>query len=278
MESSINYYIEKCENGFSIRRYKNPNNHPIIGVYRSIELSIKGLVRKNKKPGIVHYEENGNLKEVDLSDKSSCLGRVYAKSLKAKIEVDRTEELICRNQKKSAVRNKKGKSSRKKSKQSSRKKKNVQRIKKDCPNHIKQRHSYGYGNGHYTKDQIDKMNATNTDSLSELEVFKYLKESRIKFLNQEFCRLKCYNLKTGKLLPYDFELTDYDIVIEIQGKQHYTTSKDFHRGERELIEQRHRDNLKREFASKLGYKELEIPYDKIWNGEFKNIINQAINE
>ena len=33
----------------------------------------------------------------------------------------------------------------------------------------------------------------------------------------------------------------------------------------------------REFASKLGYKEIEIPYDKIWNVEVKNIITNAIS-
>lgn len=60
-------------------------------------------------------------------------------------------------------------------------------------------------------------------------------------------------------LSYDFYLPDYNILIEYQGKQHYS-SIDYFGGEEKLKVQQEHDKLKRDYAKDNGYKLLELHY------------------
>ena len=71
--------------------------------------------------------------------------------------------------------------------------------------------------------------------------------------------------KDKQVLPYDFYLPDYKIILEIMGKQH-EEPVEFFGGEKQFeIRQKH-DKIKKDYAINNGYKFLEI-----WYYDFDNI-------
>lgn len=72
--------------------------------------------------------------------------------------------------------------------------------------------------------------------------------------------LECINPKTGRVLPYDFELPKEKIIIEVNGIEHYKFIKCFHKSEEEFEYQKYRDRIKREFAVANGYKFVELKW------------------
>ena len=69
----------------------------------------------------------------------------------------------------------------------------------------------------------------------------------------------------GGLLSYDFYLSNYNILIEYQGRQHYEPV-DMFGGEEQFVIQQEHDKRKREYAKSHNINLLEIPY---W--DFENI-------
>lgn len=69
----------------------------------------------------------------------------------------------------------------------------------------------------------------------------------------------------GYHLSYDFYLPQYNILCEVQGKQHTAPIKYFG-GEKQFEKQQEHDKRKREYAENNGYKLLEI-----WYYDFDNI-------
>ena len=100
-------------------------------------------------------------------------------------------------------------------------------------------------------------------SKGEKAVSIYFKKHKVKFHTQKmFSDLVGIG---GGLLSYDFYLPQYNILCEIQGKQHEMPIEYFGGEEQFKIQQEH-DRRKREYAEKNGYKLLEIwyyDYDKI---------------
>ena len=86
---------------------------------------------------------------------------------------------------------------------------------------------------------------------SELErsVAFWLTAKNIKYKMQEDT-LKCVNPATGKVLPYDFELPKYKIIIEVQGYQHYATGIDYNKTSGELKYQVEKDEYKKTICYK----------------------------
>lgn len=70
-------------------------------------------------------------------------------------------------------------------------------------------------------------------------------------------------------LPFDFYIPKLNMLIEIQGQQHFYPIKHFG-GEEKFYKQIHHDLLKEEFCEKNGYKLLQIAY-------YENL-EQKINE
>lgn len=123
------------------------------------------------------------------------------------------------------------------------------------------------------------------ESFLQEKVRKYLSE-RFTVLNEHLCTIRCYNPKTGYLLRYDNEVKELRLLIEVNGKQHYTS--DFYRtfsnltleeAENSLEYQKWKDQYKREFALNSGYFYLEIPYFLDDEQEsYKQVIDDKIND
>jgi len=113
-------------------------------------------------------------------------------------------------------------------------------------------------------------------SSGEAVVQSYLDEAGIKYKTQ-YETLKCTNPITGRIMPYDFQLEDYNIIIEVQGEQHYSYSPYFHGTLENFEYSQWRDKFKGIFAEKMGFFICYIDYDQIASGAFKDIIVEAID-
>lgn len=91
-------------------------------------------------------------------------------------------------------------------------------------------------------------------------ISEYLKSRGIRYIAQK----KFDDLKNIFQLPYDFYLPQYNTLIEYQGSQHFYP-KTFggmpkELAEANLVSQKHRDKLKKEYADKNGYTLWEPTY------------------
>ena len=72
----------------------------------------------------------------------------------------------------------------------------------------------------------------------------------------------------NKKLFFDYYIKEYNLLFEIQGRQHYQYTKHFHTDREGFLESKRRDNLKREYCQKNGYTLVELKYnDKIETAE-----------
>lgn len=72
---------------------------------------------------------------------------------------------------------------------------------------------------------------------------------------------KFKGLKNINNLSYDFYLTEYNVLIEYQGQQHYKPV-DLFGGEEYFLKQQKNDRIKKEFSKNNNFYLLEIPYTK----------------
>ena len=94
------------------------------------------------------------------------------------------------------------------------------------------------------------------------------------------------NPKTNRPLPYDNEIVDIKLIIEVHGLQHYQLSgfaemsaKKFGTTpEQELNYLQWKDNYKKQYAISNGYYYLEIPYWTEKDETYKILIENKINE
>lgn len=93
----------------------------------------------------------------------------------------------------------------------------------------------------------------------------------------QFDTLSCKNPKTGRALPYDFELRDFKILIEVQGEQHREYTPYFHSCLEDFQYQVYKDKIKNEFAHKMGYQLIYLYYSDLKNDNYINILNDAIS-
>ena len=103
----------------------------------------------------------------------------------------------------------------------------------------------------------------------------WLRYSNIKFIEQYEVFLPELPNETG-LAFIDFVIKKNKTAIEFNGKQHYCYVPFFHRnGEGDLLIQKERDSMIKNWCLKNGYKFVEIPYtytaDEIIN-TLKNIV------
>ena len=113
-------------------------------------------------------------------------------------------------------------------------------------------------------------------SSGEFAIKQYLKDNNYKFKTQ-LDTLSCKNPKTGRPLPYDFEITGYKILIEVQGEQHNTFIPYFHSCLEDFEYQVYKDKIKKEYAEKRGYQLIYLYYSDIENKKYIDIINKAIS-
>lgn len=87
-------------------------------------------------------------------------------------------------------------------------------------------------------------------------------------------------------LPYDNEITDLKLIIEVHGKQHYipcswhtlTAKRNGTSTQIEFQKQKGRDLYKKEYAINQGYEYLEIPYYLEENEKYKKVILDKIKQ
>jgi len=92
----------------------------------------------------------------------------------------------------------------------------------------------------------------------EAKIAYLLEKSNIEFIPQ----YRYNECRDKKPLPFDFYLPEYDILIEIQGEQHYK-SVNFFGGEEGFIERVRHDNIKYSFAKVNNIKLVIIKYDDV---------------
>lgn len=124
------------------------------------------------------------------------------------------------------------------------------------------------------------------ESSLEIKVKNFLKNYNY-FLKHEYeCTILPKNPLTNFPLPFDNEVVDLKLIIEVHGIQHYelngwhiTQSKSSGRTPEEEFEyQKYKDNYKKNYALEHGYFYLEIPYWSIDDESYTNLINNKIKE
>jgi very-short-patch-repair endonuclease len=108
-------------------------------------------------------------------------------------------------------------------------------------------------------------------SHGEYTIYVYLLKHDISFTHQK----RFSDLKDKKHLPYDFYLPDFNLIIEYQGRQHFSTSKSS-MFRKDATSQPRRDAIKRKYALSNGFKYLEIEAQK--SGEIEAILKGKLEE
>jgi hypothetical protein len=89
------------------------------------------------------------------------------------------------------------------------------------------------------------------------------KETAIKIFNKPFIKVRLSilkNDKTGKDLELDIYNEELKLAIEYNGRQHYEYIPYFHKNYEAFLDQKYRDDLKRELCKKNGITLIEVPY------------------
>lgn len=107
--------------------------------------------------------------------------------------------------------------------------------------------------GHLQKAGCNKCNS----SRGETRIRTLFTRNNVKFEEQK----KYKDCKNIKVLPFDFFIPEQNILIEYNGKQHYTPVNIFG-GEKQFKIQQIRDDIKRTFCKDNNIKLIEIKYDE----------------
>lgn len=110
-------------------------------------------------------------------------------------------------------------------------------------------------------------NCITSKSTGEVLVENYLKDKYN--IKTQYNTLKCINPITGKQLPYDIEIPELKVIIEIQGDQHLRYIEYFHGSIENFYYQQRKDDYKKRFAQSKGYEVVYIYYDEIKKGTYK---------
>ena len=124
-------------------------------------------------------------------------------------------------------------------------------------------------------------------SILQYKVTNYLKELGYNLKHEYECNIKAPSL-TGyrnSVLPYDNEVLELKLIIEVMGEQHYRkTSWNTLQAKRnqttpelEFLKLQQRDKYKKEYALNQGYYYLSIPYYLEDNDAYKQAIDNKIN-
>ena len=107
-------------------------------------------------------------------------------------------------------------------------------------------------------------------SNNELKIKHYLENKKIKYKQQ----YKYPDCKLVKPLPFDFYLPDKNILIEIDGEQHY--KQKFNMTEDEFDKVKIRDKIKDEYCKNNNITLIRIPYWYMYNKKYKNILDNFL--
>lgn len=124
---------------------------------------------------------------------------------------------------------------------------------------------------------------SNNSSKLQNKVYDYI--SKKYNVNIEHgCSIRATNPITGNPMPYDNEVVELKLIIEVHGRQHYEPIKGHSKwlgdlsAEEYLEDRQHKDNIKKCFAIQSGYNFLEIPYWSEENNMWVELIENKICE
>ena len=121
------------------------------------------------------------------------------------------------------------------------------------------------------------------ESIIEEKTRLYLESLGYHILHEHNCTVRPINPKTKMPMPYDNEIKELKLIIEVHGSQHYL-EKDVrtekHRSPKEQLRyQQVKDRYKKAYAEHHGYYYLEIPYTAYNKKEtYKQMIDDKIEE
>lgn len=107
------------------------------------------------------------------------------------------------------------------------------------------------------------------NSKGEILITKFLQNNNIKYIDE----YKFDDCKYKNKLSFDFYLPELKTCLEYDGKQHYKSIKHFG-GEKRLIEQKIKDEIKNKYCKNNNIKLIRIPYTEYNNIE--KILNEKI--
>lgn len=124
---------------------------------------------------------------------------------------------------------------------------------------------------------------------SELQdkVYNYLTKDLCYETNTEFeCSIIPSNPLTGRHLPFDNEVINLKLIIEVHGAQHYgvtgfsmlRANQTGNTPKEEFEYRKQIDEFKKNYALERGYHYLEIPYWTKDDNSYKELINSKIKE
>ena len=123
-----------------------------------------------------------------------------------------------------------------------------------------------------------------TESMIEEKTRLYLESLNYNLLHEYKCTLKPINPKTKHPMPYDNEIEELKLIIEVHGEQHYNNSfykainKCSDEEATKMLKQRKLyDRYKKAYAEHYGYHYLEIPYTA-FQGKNKELYKQMIDD
>ncbi len=105
------------------------------------------------------------------------------------------------------------------------------------------------------KELINKRKSSKL-SVGEKIISEYLRKARVKFI-REHHHPDLTNDITGNLLFFDFYLPRLNVVIEVDGRQHYEA---YNGDEKKLRDQQYRDDIKNQFCVDRNIKMLRLTY------------------
>jgi hypothetical protein len=124
--------------------------------------------------------------------------------------------------------------------------------------------------------------AERTESIIQEQTRVYLNELGYNILHEHQCKILPKNPKTGMWLPFDNEVVDLKLVVEVHGRQHYElVGGSFHwlkdlNPEQYLHKRKLYDRYKRLIAHINKYEYLEIPYWEFDDDTYKQTILDKI--
>ncbi|QKF94507.1 putative zinc-ribbon domain protein [Fadolivirus algeromassiliense] len=108
-------------------------------------------------------------------------------------------------------------------------------------------------------------------SRGEQKIINTLDYKKINYISQKTFE-NCIHIKQ---LPFDFYLTDYNLIIEFDGVQHFQPMK-FCGGERDFVDRHKKDNIKNKFCKDNKINLIRISYKQI--NKIENIIDELLNK
>lgn len=114
-----------------------------------------------------------------------------------------------------------------------------------------------------------------TKSVGEVEIFKWLSEHAIPFETQKIIPNENMFCKRNYLVA-DFSLPDINLIIEMNGEQHYQPVEHFNTKDWTFEDQKIRDDTLRAYCKMHKISLLEIKYDKI--DKIPQILAKAIKK